>query len=134
MVDKDFFIILDRLHETLDKRVKKWHNKEKRHKGVAFGLGKNRTVLCQMLVDRMTVAYDLASAFWYLHENKYVTIIASHFIFSLKDCLSFTITTNNASKMLRRIVYRDIKPQNIGFDIRGKSSFGLSLHVVQSVT
>ena len=70
LVDKDFFIILDRLHETLDERVKTWHSNEKRHKGVAFGLGKNPTILRQMLVDRMTVAYDLASAFWYLHENK----------------------------------------------------------------
>lgn len=42
----------------------------------------------QLLVDRLTVCYDLASALMYLHEHK--------------------------------IVYRDIKPENIGFDHRGK--------------
>jgi serine/threonine protein kinase len=34
------------------------------------------------MIERMTVAYDLAAAFFYLHEN--------------------------------RLIYRDIKPENIG--------------------
>jgi hypothetical protein len=76
LVDKDFFIILDRLHGTLDVKINFWYRQDKRYKGVAFGLGKNRTILHEMLVDRMTVAYDLASAFWYLHENRYVLIVA----------------------------------------------------------
>lgn len=89
LVDAGFFIILDRLHGTLDAKIKTWSKEEKRHKGIAFGLGKNRPGLHQLNIDRLTVAYDLASAFWYLHENK--------------------------------LVYRDVKPENIGFDIRGKS-------------
>jgi serine/threonine protein kinase len=47
----------------------------------------SREMIQHLLIERMTVAYDLAAAFFYLHEH--------------------------------RLVYRDIKPENIGFDIRG---------------
>ena len=87
IVDKDFFIIMDRLHGTLDQKINTWYHEEKRHKGTVLGLGKNRKLLRELMIERMTVSYDLAAAFFYLHEN--------------------------------RLVYRDIKPENIGFDIRG---------------
>lgn len=69
MVDKDFFIILDRLHETLDKRVISWQQRQKAIGG-RFGLGKDAAAVKQLLVERMIVAYDLAAAFFYLHENR----------------------------------------------------------------
>jgi hypothetical protein len=72
IVDRDFFIVIDRLHGTLDQRINAWYHEEKRHRGVAFGFGKNRKLLRQLMVDRMTVAYDLAAAFFYLHENRLV--------------------------------------------------------------
>lgn len=81
-MDKDFFIILDRLHGTLDAKINSWYRTEKRNKGKAFGLGRNRKILRDLMIERMTVAYDLAAAFFYLHEN--------------------------------RLIYRDIKPENIG--------------------
>ena len=89
LVSGDFFIILDRLFGTLTHRMNEWHADKKKNSGKKFlgGLGKNKDALKKNLVDRMTVAYDLAAAFFYLHEN--------------------------------RLVYRDIKPENIGFDIRG---------------
>ena len=87
-MNKDFFIIMDRLHGTLDQRINTWYHDEKRHHGSVFGIiGKNKKFLRDLLIERMTVAYDLAAAFMYLHEN--------------------------------RLIYRDIKPENIGFDIRG---------------
>jgi len=61
LVDKDFFIILDRLHGTLDQRINTWYHTEKRHKGIGFGIGRNKQVLRQLMVERMTVAYDLAA-------------------------------------------------------------------------
>jgi serine/threonine protein kinase len=84
-----FFIVLDRLHGTLDERLKAWRRLADRHGGCIRQLCSrtSRDALQYLLIERMTVAYDLAAAFFYLHEH--------------------------------RLVYRDIKPENIGFDIRG---------------
>lgn len=69
MVDPGFFIILDRLHGTLNERINTWNREHKRHSGL---FRSNKKILQQLLVDRMTVAYDLAAAFFYLHENRLV--------------------------------------------------------------
>jgi len=74
MVDNGFFIIMDRLFETLDVRLAAWCKQEKTFGGKLFGLGKKKSRLRALMVDRMTVAYDLAAAFFYLHENRYVVI------------------------------------------------------------
>jgi len=72
-VDEYFFIILDRLFQTLDQKINDWFKVAKRNTGkFPFGLGKKKKALNQLMVDRMTVAYDLAAAFFYLHENRYV--------------------------------------------------------------
>jgi serine/threonine protein kinase len=68
-----------------------WREEIKKHQNKLSIFGPSnkikKMVLEQLLVERLTVAYDLAAAFWYLHEHK--------------------------------LVYRDIKPANIGFDHRG---------------
>jgi len=84
---QDFFIIMDRLFGTLDQRANAWKKLLAKNSGCLCGIGKNHEVFHQVLKERMIVAYDLAVAFMYLHEN--------------------------------RLVYRDIKPENIGFDVRG---------------
>jgi hypothetical protein len=71
MVDNSFFIILDRLDITLDRRMNQWYTTNKKSQGFC-GIGKKKIVLHRLLVERMTVAYDLAAAFFYLHENRYV--------------------------------------------------------------
>ena len=91
-----FFIIIDRLYETLEERTEVWREESKKHhnKLSIFGpSSKCKKISEQLLVERLTVAYDLAAAFWYLHEHK--------------------------------LVYRDIKPANIGFDHRGMFFFVL---------
>ena len=72
MIEKGFFIILDRLYQTLDQRMNQWKKAEKKYKGTLMGIGKNKRGLRELMVDRMTIAYDLAAAFFYLHENRYV--------------------------------------------------------------
>jgi serine/threonine protein kinase len=84
-----FFIVLDRLHGTLDGRMTAWRRLHDQHCNCfrqRFS-SLSREMIKHLLIERMTVAYDLAAAFFYLHEH--------------------------------RLVYRDIKPENIGFDIRG---------------
>lgn len=65
-----FFIVMDRLYETLDVKLKQWSQIEYTNRGGLFGRGANRLELQQLLVERLVVAYDLAAAFWYMHQNK----------------------------------------------------------------
>ena len=72
MVDQDFFIILDRLIETLDKRMNTWFTLHRKYTTSFCDCGKNKKGLAEMQLEAMTIAYDLAAAFFYLHENRYV--------------------------------------------------------------
>jgi len=67
-LDDNFFLILDRLYDTLEVRMEKWQVIKKKAKGL-FGLGSNKEALNDLMMDRLLVAYDLSAAFRYLHEN-----------------------------------------------------------------
>jgi serine/threonine protein kinase len=91
-----FFVVLDRLYDILGTRITKW--KKQRPKGMGKLLDRSGQKEKDFWIERITVAYDLASALHYLHEL--------------------------------HVVYRDIKPDNIGFDVRYvPASFVLALHI-----
>lgn len=97
--DPSFYLVLDRLYDTLEVRIAKWKKERKRCKGWKGKLlfdrdGQRRSELWD---DRLIVTMDLAGALAHLHENG--------------------------------IIHRDLKPQNIGFDVRDDVKifdFGLS--------
>jgi serine/threonine protein kinase len=107
-----YFLIIDRLVNTLEDRIwswrKEWKRQHRRKPTNALTWAKKRINERQgksngprkpepLLIEKLRVAYDLSNALEYLHE--------------------------------RRIVYRDLKSSNIGFDIRGDVKifdFGLS--------
>lgn len=60
----------DRLYGMLDIKIKDWSKREKENRGGLFGRGANKLELHELLVERLVVAYDLAAAFWYMHQNK----------------------------------------------------------------
>ena len=99
----NYFVVLDRLFDTLNKRFGIWA----KAKAKTTGLGKLRDMKGKkkgdLWIERLLVAYDLAAALRYLHGLS--------------------------------IVYRDLKPDNIGFDVRGDVKifdFGLAKEITQA--
>ena len=77
-MDEHFFLILDRLRMTLDEKKEEWgrsykellHADRWRKRLMGGPSKKTQIALRELMVSRMTVAYDLAAAFFYLHDHK----------------------------------------------------------------
>lgn len=85
---KDYFVILDRLHDTLQDRLGQWKLRKQQAKTIWNRLncgGSSKLFSIKLLEEQLTAAFDLSAAFVYLHD--------------------------------RQICHRDIKPENIGFDL-----------------
>ena len=62
---KDFFIVLDRLDETLTKQVSIW--KKEMPSGIGPGAKKKKE---EFFCERIVVGYDICSAVGHLHEKR----------------------------------------------------------------
>jgi serine/threonine protein kinase len=94
-----FFLLFDRLEETLSRRITTWRERSKDNKKGT--IMKSRTAMrVQLFVERVQCAIDIASAVEYLHS--------------------------------KRVIYRDLKPANVGFDEAGTVKvfdFGLAVEL-----
>ena len=68
--DETYFIVMDRLCDTLETRLEKWSRKQKRLTGIAGSIidrkGKKKAKLYE---KRIVAAFDLSSALAYLHKQ-----------------------------------------------------------------
>jgi serine/threonine protein kinase len=66
-----FFIVMDRLYDTLEARLEKWKKRQKGTVGLAGKLGDRKGTKAQdLMVERLVAAYDASSAFAHLHSRK----------------------------------------------------------------
>lgn len=94
------FLILDRLKETLAKRLGEWLRRDRQCKGITGAVAGSKAKKEELLVERLVAARDIADALDYLHS--------------------------------RRVIFRDCKPDNIGFCNHGSLrifDFGLAREV-----
>jgi len=82
-----FFIILERVNETLGRKVKFWMDIDRQCKGITGFFTGSKKKAHRLQSERISAACDLAAAMDFLHR--------------------------------KNIVFRDLKPDNIGFDING---------------
>eukprot|EP00526_Cylindrotheca_closterium_P009517 CAMPEP_0113608004 /NCGR_PEP_ID=MMETSP0017_2-20120614/3689_1 /TAXON_ID=2856 /ORGANISM="Cylindrotheca closterium" /LENGTH=431 /DNA_ID=CAMNT_0000516651 /DNA_START=71 /DNA_END=1366 /DNA_ORIENTATION=- /assembly_acc=CAM_ASM_000147 len=83
-----YFLILDRLYDTLESRIPKWKAQESSAGAKKMFKSKSqKKLLKEVMEERMECVLDLASAIAYLHDKK--------------------------------VIHRDLKSENIGFDLRG---------------
>lgn len=97
LLDRKFFLVMDRLFDTLAVRVRSWRATYQKSKGGLFGLGAKPEELSSLMTERMIVAYDLSNAFRYMHENRCVhgtwqcvpfDCQSSHWSLSVQACVS----------------------------------------------
>mmetsp|Transcript_19615 Transcript_19615/g.40373 ORF Transcript_19615/g.40373 Transcript_19615/m.40373 type:complete len:387 (-) Transcript_19615:185-1345(-) len=90
-----YFLVVDRLYDTLDKRIDIW--KELKRRKLRHTSPSNIKLLQAMFLQRLHVATDICGAIRHLHNLK--------------------------------IVFRDLKPDNVGFNFEGRVKlfdFGLA--------
>ena len=102
--ESKFFVILDRLVTTLDRKFNKWRREVGENSGYWLGpfgyCCAKEHGLYKTWYERLSASRDIANAIYYLHSQS--------------------------------IVYRDLKPDNLGFDDDGTLKlfdFGLAKHM-----
>eukprot|EP00957_Ditylum_brightwellii_P174314 13271311-Ditylum_brightwellii.AAC.1 len=63
-----FFVVLDRLYDTLSSKIDKWKKEKSKVTGVSKLRDMKGNKKKELWLERVLVAYDLSSALKYLHS------------------------------------------------------------------
>jgi serine/threonine protein kinase len=129
----DFFLILDRLYDTLAKRLLQWRVRKNRLKTVLGRLIDRKGVKSlEFYEDRIERAYDLSSALEYCHEKNIIhrdIVSTSTNTEEMQNCEKFPIMSLNVLNLCfggRLFVLQ--KPPNIGFDCVSSGIDDVGIH------
>ena len=68
---EEYFIVMDRLYDTLDKRITRWDKTQKKCTGVSGKVFDRKGLKTkELMVERLLDAYDLTDALAYLHKMR----------------------------------------------------------------
>lgn len=65
-----YYLLLDKLYDTLEVRLKKWGKSETKTKGVLGKMTGGKKRKDKLTLEKAHVAYDLATALKFMHENR----------------------------------------------------------------
>lgn len=65
-----YFIVLDRLYDTLETRVRKWKSALKKTKGIRGSLSGGKKKATEVILEKIGTAHDISSAMVYMHSLK----------------------------------------------------------------
>jgi serine/threonine protein kinase len=83
--NEGYFIILDRLQETLPKKISTWLTIDRQTKGVTGIFAGGKRKVDGLLTDRLSVAFEIASAVGYMHELRIIYRDLVRFLFYLRQ-------------------------------------------------
>ena len=70
---EDYFIMMDRLYDTMEGRIEKWKKKSKRYSGLGGKMfDRNGEKRRELWEERIVAAFDLSAALGYLHSKQIV--------------------------------------------------------------
>lgn len=67
-----YFVILDRLEETLSKRLTSWMQRKRATRGITGAITGGKAKVDKLFTERLLVAYDIAEAMDYLHGRRII--------------------------------------------------------------
>lgn len=124
----NFMLVMDRLYSTMEEKWKEWNKQEEKARGNILGFGRNKEQANRLLITRLFAMFDVARALRYLHRHKYVLRLTVIF------CLFRRAAHLSLSLDFSSIVYRDMKPHNLAYDVRNVMrlfDFGLAKELLK---
>lgn len=66
----NFFLMMDRLYDTLETGIRKWRGENQKYKGFLASFKGGKKKCEELFIDRINFAWDLSSALAHIHEKR----------------------------------------------------------------